>query len=39
MSTGGIPADHPVLVTVIWVAIIVAIFTPLGVRKYQSISR
>jgi ABC-2 type transport system permease protein len=39
MSTGGIPADHPALVTVFWVVVIVAIFTPLGVKKYQSISR
>jgi ABC transporter DrrB family efflux protein len=39
MSTSGFPADHPVLVTIAWVVIIVAVFTPLGVRKYQSISR
>jgi ABC transporter DrrB family efflux protein len=39
MSTSGIPADHPVIVTIIWVVVIVAIFTPLGVKKYQSISR
>ena len=39
VSGSGIPAEHPVLVTVIWVVVIVAVFTPLGVRKYQSISR
>jgi ABC transporter DrrB family efflux protein len=39
VSGSGIPADHPVLVTIIWAIVIVAIFTPLGVKKYQSISR
>jgi len=28
-----------VLVTVMWVAVILAIFVPLGVRKYRSVSR
>lgn len=35
----GFPAEHPVLLTLIWVAIIVGIFAPLAVRKYRSISR
>jgi len=39
VSSGGFPADHPVLVTVAWVVLIVAIFTPLGVRSYNAISR
>ncbi len=39
ISGSGIPADHSVLVTIAWVIVIVAIFTPLGVRRYNSISR
>lgn len=39
IAGSGFPADHPIFVTLAWVAIIVIVFTPLGVRKYQSISR
>jgi ABC-type multidrug transport system permease subunit len=35
----GLPAEQPILVTLIWVAIILAVFVPLGVRKYRSVSR
>ena len=35
----GVPAEQPALVTLVWIAIILAIFIPLGVRRYQSISR
>lgn len=35
----GLPAEQPILVTLIWVAIILAVFIPLGVRKYRSVSR
>jgi ABC-2 type transport system permease protein len=38
-STGGFPAEHPVLLTLIWVGIILAIFVPLGVHRYRSMSR
>jgi ABC-2 type transport system permease protein len=34
----GIPADYPVLVTMGWMLVILAIFAPLGVRRYRSIS-
>jgi len=33
------PSQNPVLVTVVWVVVIVAIFGPLGVRRYRSMSR
>jgi len=39
IAGSGIPGEHPVLVTLIWIVVIVAVFTPLGVKKYQSISR
>jgi ABC transporter DrrB family efflux protein len=35
----GLPADQPILVTLMWVVIILAVFVPLGVRKYRSVSR
>ncbi len=35
----GFPAEHPVLLTLIWVVAIVAVFGPLGVRRYRSMSR
>ena len=34
----GIPAEYPVLVTMGWMVVILAIFAPLGVRSYRSIS-
>ncbi|MBA2556948.1 MAG: ABC transporter permease [Chloroflexi bacterium] len=39
VSASGIPAEHPILVTIMWVLIILAIFVPLGVRKYRSVSK
>lgn len=38
-ATDGFPADHPVLLTVIWVAIFVAIFAPMAVMRYRNMSR
>jgi len=35
----GLPSQEPILVTLMWVAIILAVFIPLGVRKYRSVSR
>jgi ABC-2 type transport system permease protein len=36
---GGFPAEHPILLTLLWTVAIVAIFGPLGVRRYRSLSR
>jgi ABC transporter DrrB family efflux protein len=38
-STGGFPAEHSILLTLIWVAILLAIFAPLAVWRYRSMSR
>jgi hypothetical protein len=38
-SSNNFPSEHPVLMTVIWVAIMIAVFAPLGVRKFRTISR
>jgi ABC transporter DrrB family efflux protein len=35
----GFPAENPILLTLIWVAALIAIFAPLGVRKYQGLNR
>ena len=33
------PSQNPVIVTLVWVVVIIAIFGPLGVRRYRSMSR
>jgi ABC-2 type transport system permease protein len=38
-ATQSFPAENPVLLTLIWVVILVAVFAPLGVRRYRSMSR
>jgi len=38
-ASTGFPAENPVLVTLLWVVVIIAIFGPLGVRRYRSMSR
>ena len=38
-AASGLPAEHPIELTLIWVVVIVAIFAPLGVLRYRSMSR
>jgi ABC transporter DrrB family efflux protein len=38
-ASDSFPSQEPVLVTLIWVVVIIAIFGPLGVRRYRSMSR
>jgi ABC-2 type transport system permease protein len=33
------PMQHPVLMSVVWIVVILVVFAPLGVRRYRSISR
>ena len=35
----GLPAEHPIELTLIWVVVLLAIFAPLGVWRYRSMSR
>jgi ABC-2 type transport system permease protein len=35
----GFPAEHPILLTVLWTIVLLAIFGPLGVRSYRRMSR
>ena len=39
VSGSGLANEQPAVVTVLWVVIILAIFIPLGARKYRSVSR
>jgi ABC-2 type transport system permease protein len=38
-AESGFPAEHPIEMTLIWIVIIVAIFAPLAVARYRSMSR
>jgi len=38
-ASDSFPAEHPVLLTLLWTAVIISIFAPLGVRRYRSTSR
>jgi ABC transporter DrrB family efflux protein len=38
-TSDSFPSQNPVLVTVAWVVVVIAIFAPLGVRRYRSMSR
>jgi ABC-2 type transport system permease protein len=38
-ATDNLPSQQPILITLIWVAVILGVFIPLGVRKYRSVSR
>jgi ABC transporter DrrB family efflux protein len=38
-ASSGFPAEQPILLTLIWVAVIVVIFAPLAVWRYRSLSR
>jgi ABC-2 type transport system permease protein len=33
------PGDHPILVSLLWIAGLLVVFAPLGVRRYRSIDR
>lgn len=37
-ATDGFPAEHSILLTLIWVAILLAIFVPLAIWRYRSMS-
>ncbi len=38
-TSGSLAVQEPILVTLAWVVVIIAIFGPLGVRRYRSMSR
>jgi ABC-2 type transport system permease protein len=38
-ASDSFPSQHPIEVTLVWVVVIIAIFGPLGVRRYRSMNR
>jgi ABC transporter DrrB family efflux protein len=38
-ASSGFPAEHPVLLTVLWIVAVIGVFAPLGVRRYRMMSR
>ncbi len=38
-ASSGFPAEEPALLTLIWIVVIVAVFAPLAVMRYRSMSR
>jgi ABC-2 type transport system permease protein len=39
VKAGSFPSEHPVLLSLVWMAVILAVFATLGVRRYRSMSR
>ena len=37
-AASGFPAEHPILLTLLWVVALLIVFAPLGVRRYRSMS-
>lgn len=35
----GLPAEHPILLTIAWTIVLLLMFVPLGVRRYRAMSR
>jgi ABC-2 type transport system permease protein len=38
-AASGLPAEQPILLTLIWVVVLLAVFAPLGVWRYRRMSR
>jgi ABC transporter DrrB family efflux protein len=38
-ASSGFPADHPELLTLIWIGIFIGVFGPLAVSRYKNLSR
>jgi ABC-2 type transport system permease protein len=38
-ATDSFPSQNPILVTLIWVVVFIAVFAPLGIRRYRNLSR
>jgi ABC transporter DrrB family efflux protein len=38
-ATDSFPSQNPILVTLLWVVVVIAIFAPLGIRRYRNLSR
>jgi ABC-type multidrug transport system permease subunit len=38
-ATSGYPGQHPVELSLLWAVVLLAVFVPLGVQRYRSMSR
>ena len=38
-AAGSFPGEHPLLMSVVWIVVLLAIFVPLAIRKYRAIDR
>jgi len=38
-ATSSFPSEHPIVLTLIWTALFIVVFAPLGVRRYRATSR
>jgi len=38
-ATDSFPSENPVLVTLVWVVAVIAVFAPLGIRRFRNLSR
>ncbi|MDQ3716386.1 MAG: ABC transporter permease [Actinomycetota bacterium] len=38
-ATNSFPSEHPIILNLIWTAVFIAVFAPLGVRRYRATSR
>jgi ABC-2 type transport system permease protein len=38
-ATDSFPSENPIIVTIGWIVVIIAVFGPLGVRKYRNMNR
>ncbi len=38
-ATSSFPSEHPIVLTLVWTALFIAVFAPLGIRRYRSTSR
>ncbi|MGL6279112.1 MAG: ABC transporter permease [Gaiella sp.] len=36
---GSFPGEHPILVSLVWIAVLLVVFAPLAVRRYRAIDR
>jgi ABC-2 type transport system permease protein len=39
VKAGSFPSEHPILLSLIWIAVLLGVFAPLGVRRYRLMSR
>ena len=36
---GSFPGQHPILMSIVWTIVLLAVFAPLAIRRYRAIDR